>query len=59
MYKKNAVHTRFILIRAVAVTAISQYRAIESITAEECNNRSNRDISFFFFRKVTPFSFYT
>ncbi len=33
--------------RAVAVTAISQYRAIESITAEECNNRSNRDISFF------------
>ncbi len=35
--------------RAVAVTAISQYRAFESITAEECNNRSNRDISFFFF----------
>ncbi len=35
--------------RAVAITAISQYRAFESITAEECNNRSNRDISFFFF----------
>ncbi len=37
------------VIRAVAITAISQYRAFESITAEECNNRSNRDISFFFF----------
>ncbi len=48
-------------IRAVAITAISQYRAFESITAEECNNRSNRDISFFFFFfcKVMPFSFYT
>ncbi len=47
--------------RAVAITAISQYRAFESITAEECNNRSNRDISFFFFFffKVMPFSFYT
>ncbi len=45
--------------RAVAITAISQYRAFESITAEECNNRSNRDISFFFFFffKVMPFSF--
>ncbi len=38
-----------VVSRAVAITAISQYRAFESITAEECNNRSNRDISFFFF----------
>ncbi len=38
-----------LITRAVAITAISQYRAFESITAEECNNRSNRDISFFFF----------
>ncbi len=42
---------------------LSQYRntaLLTSTTAEEWNNRSNRDISFFFFiRKVTPFSFYT
>ncbi len=35
--------------RTVAITAISQYRAMTSITAEECNNRSKRNIYVFSF----------
>ncbi len=36
-------------IRAVAITAISQYHIIDEPTAEECKKRSNRDICVFYF----------